>query len=114
MNVAGGGENRTNPPTTKHTLLIVDDEPDVLDSLRYLFHRTYRVLTAESGAAALEILRQNDVQVILSDQRMLGMTGDVLLGFARRLYPDAIRMIFTGYADLDSVVGAVNEGHIFR
>jgi signal transduction histidine kinase len=100
--------------TDRHTLLIVDDEPDVLDSLRYLFHRNYRVLTAESGEEALKILHENDVQVILSDQRMPRMTGDVFLGFARRLYPDSIRMIFTGYADLESVIKAVNEGHIFR
>ena len=112
--MAGGVETRSQSPTTRHTLLIVDDEADVLDSLRYLFHRSYRVLSAESGAAALEILHHNDVHVILSDQRMPGMTGDVFLGFARRLYPDAIRMIFTGYADLESVVRAVNEGHIFR
>ncbi len=109
--MAVGGESSTQD---RHTLLIVDDEPDVLDSLKYLFHRTYRVLTAESGAAALEILKVNDVHVILSDQRMPGMTGDAFLAIVRRLYPDSIRMIFTGYADLDSVVRAVNEGHIFR
>ncbi len=95
-------------------LLIVDDEVDVLDSLRYLFHRKYRVLTAESGARALEMLRDEEVQVILSDQRMPGMSGDVLLGHAQKLYPDAVRMLFTGYADLDAVIRAVNEGHIYR
>jgi signal transduction histidine kinase len=98
----------------RHTLLIVDDERDVLDSLRHLFHRTCRVLTAEGGEAALAILAREDVHVILSDQRMPGMTGDALLGQARRLYPDVIRMLFTGYADLDAVVRAVNEGHIYR
>jgi signal transduction histidine kinase len=108
------GDARATPKTGKHTLLIVDDEPDVLDSLRYLFHRSYRVLTAGGGDEALKLLSQNDVHVILSDQRMPGMTGDVFLGFARRLYPDSIRMIFTGYADLDSVIKAVNEGHIYR
>jgi signal transduction histidine kinase len=108
------GEAKVNPKADKHTLLIVDDEPDVLDSLRYLFHRTYRVLTAGGGEDALELLSQNDVHVILSDQRMPGMPGDIFLGFARRLYPDSIRMIFTGYADLESVIKAVNEGHIFR
>lgn len=101
-------------PLGKPTLLIVDDEPDVLDSLRHLFHRAYRVLTAEGGEGGLEVLRENEVQVILSDQRMPGMTGDAFLGAARRLHPDAIRIMFTGYADLDSVVRAVNEGHIFR
>lgn len=104
------------PPRTitKRTLMVVDDEPDVLDSLRHLFHRTYRVLTAGSGAEALRLLDANEVHVILSDQRMPGMTGDAFLAVASRVQPDAIRMIFTGYADLESVVRAVNEGHIFR
>jgi len=98
----------------RHTLLVVDDEPDVLESLRHLFHRTYRVLTAGGGDQALAILEQNEVHLILSDQRMPGMSGDVLLSHARRLQPDAIRMLFTGYADIQAVINAVNEGNIFR
>ena len=98
----------------RHTLLIVDDEVDVLESLRHLFHRRYRVLTAPNAAEALELLAQNEVQLILSDQRMPGMTGDVFLGEARSLYPEAIRMMFTGYADIQAVVNAVNQGSIFR
>jgi signal transduction histidine kinase len=98
----------------RHTLLIVDDEPDVLDSLRHQFHRSYRVLTRTSGAEAIEILAQDEVDLILSDQRMPGMTGDQLLRRARELKPDAIRMLFTGYADIQAVISAVNEGHIFR
>ncbi len=98
----------------RHTLLIVDDEPDVLESLRHLFHRTYRVLTAEAGAPALAILEREDVHVILSDQRMPAMSGDVFLAQARHLKPDAVRMLFTGYADIQAVINAVNEGRIFR
>lgn len=98
----------------RHTLLVVDDEVDVLESLRHLFHRTYHVLTANSGTQALEILGREDVHMILSDQRMPGMSGDVLLGHARRIQPDAIRMLFTGYADIQAVINAVNEGNIFR
>jgi signal transduction histidine kinase len=98
----------------RHTLLIVDDEIDVLESLRHLFHRQYRVLTATGAAAALERLEQEEVHLILSDQRMPGMTGDVFLGEARRRFPDAIRMMFTGYADIQAVINAVNEGNIFR
>ena len=101
-------------PARRHTLLIVDDEVDVLESLRHLFHRAYRVLTANSGDQAVEMLRQNEVHVILSDQRMPGMSGDVFLSHARRFHPDAIRMLFTGYADIQAVINAVNEGHIFR
>ncbi len=98
----------------KHTLLIVDDEVDVLESLRHQFHRTYRVLTSVSGSRAIEILQQDDVDLILSDQRMPGMSGDIFLRQARQLKPDAIRMLFTGYADIQAVINAVNEGHIFR
>jgi signal transduction histidine kinase len=98
----------------RHTLLVVDDEPDVLESLRHQFHRSYRVLTSVSGSEAIELLRQNDVELILSDQRMPGMPGDRFLREARHLKPDAIRMLFTGYADIQAVISAVNEGHIFR
>jgi signal transduction histidine kinase len=98
----------------RHSLLIVDDEVDVLESLRHLFHRAYRVHTASSGDQAVEILESEDVHLILSDQRMPGMTGDQFLGYARRTRPDAIRMLFTGYADIQAVINAVNEGHIFR
>ena len=105
---AGGMEQK------RHTLLVVDDEVDVLESLRHQFHRGYRVLTSVSGRQAIEILQTDNVEVILSDQRMPGMSGDQFLREARRLKPDAIRMLFTGYADIQAVISAVNEGHIFR
>jgi signal transduction histidine kinase len=95
-------------------LLIVDDEVDVLESLRHQFHRTYRVLTSTTGDGAIDLLEHNDVEVLLSDQRMPGMPGDVLLRRARELKPDTIRMLFTGYADIQAVINAVNEGNIFR
>jgi response regulator RpfG family c-di-GMP phosphodiesterase len=98
----------------KHTLLIVDDEPGLLQTLRHLFFRDYRVLTAESGHAALELLGLEDVHAILSDQRMPGMTGDIFLAQARAFRPDAVRVLFTGYADIQAVINAVNEGRIFR
>ncbi len=63
---------------------------------------------------AIEILERDDVELILTDQRMPGMSGDQFLREARRLKPDAIRMLFTGYADIQAVINAVNEGHIFR
>ena len=60
------------------------------------------------------LLNEHQVQLILSDQRMPGMPGDAFLSQARRIQPDAIRMLFTGYADIQAVINAVNEGHIFR
>ena len=93
---------------------MVDDEPDVLESLRHLFHRKYRVLVAEGGRDGLRLLEQEDVHVILSDQRMPGMTGDQFLKSARELRPDAVRLLFTGYAEIQTVIDAVNEGGIFR
>jgi len=98
----------------RHTLLIVDDEVDLLDSLCHQFRRAYHVLTATSGTSAIELLKQEDVHVILSDQRMPGMSGDAFLAQARKLKPDVIRMLFTGYADIQAVINAVNEGNIFR
>lgn len=100
----------------RHTLLIVDDEPDVLDSLRHLFHRSYNVRTANSAREGLELLqRERDaVHLILSDQRMPGMTGDEFLARSREIVPDAIRLLFTGYADIQAVSNAINNGGIFR
>lgn len=107
---------RTPTPSAsrRHTLLIVDDEPDVLASLRHLFHRRYRVLTADGGREGLDLLAANDVHVILSDQRMPGMPGDQFLKHAREARPDAVRLLFTGYAEIQTVIDAVNEGGIFR
>ncbi|MBX6313706.1 MAG: response regulator, partial [Isosphaeraceae bacterium] len=100
------------PP--RHTLLVVDDEPDVLESLRHLFHRRYHVLTAQNGAEALDVVRDHDIHILLSDQRMPGMTGDELLGRVREQYPDTVRLLFTGYADIQAVINAINQGGIFR
>ena len=86
----------------------------MLQGLRHLFARDYRVLTAEGGHAALELLGREDVHAILSDQRMPGMTGEAFLAQARGVRPDAVRVLFTGYADIQAVVGAVNTGQIYR
>ncbi len=98
----------------RHTLLIADDEPALLQSLRHQFARDYRVLTAEGGREALDLLRREEVQVILSDQRMPGMSGDAFLAQARHVRPDAVRILFTGYADLPAVIAAINQGQIYR
>src|SRR5205085_84981 len=98
----------------KCPILVVDDEADILFSLHALLRRDFEVYTAESGAQALEVLRAQPVHIIMTDQRMPGMTGAELLSRARGECPEAIRMIFTGYADLKAVVDAVNRGEIYR
>jgi response regulator RpfG family c-di-GMP phosphodiesterase len=100
--------------SAKHTILVVDDEPDVLASIQTLLRRDYHVLTASGAGQAIELLRLNEVHLILSDQRMSGMSGDQLLSQARQLKPDAIRMLFTAYTDMIGIINAINEGQIFR
>ncbi len=96
-------------------LLVVDDEPDNLDLLYRTFHREYRVLRAENGPAALEILaKEGDVAVIISDQRMPLMSGTEFLSLTATKYPDIIRIILTGYTDVEDLVEAINSGKVFK
>lgn len=99
---------------SKHAILLVDDEPEILFSLKGLLRREFDLYTAESGQQALEILRQHRIHVIMTDQRMPEMTGVELMGRVKTEYPDAVRMIFTGYADIKAVVEAINTGGLFR
>lgn len=101
-----------NPP--KARVLFVDDEPRVLTTMRMLFRANYQVFTAEGGAQALELLKTQPVDVVVSDQRMPGMTGIELLRVARELNPNAMRILLTGYSDLSAIIGSINEGEIFR
>jgi DNA-binding NtrC family response regulator len=99
---------------TKHPILLVDDEPEILFSLRGLLRREFDLHTANSGAEALEVLRKQAIHVIMSDQRMPEMTGVELLRKARGECPEAIRIVFTGYADIKAVIDAINQGQIYR
>ena len=97
------------------TLLLVDDEEAILSSLRRLFRRDgYHLLTATSGAQGLALLAQQPVDVILSDQRMPGMTGIDFMREARRRHPHTVRMTLSGYTDLESIIEAVNEGAVYK
>jgi signal transduction histidine kinase len=98
----------------KGHLLVVDDEPEVPRSIRRLFRKTYAVHTAASAGEALKIMETEPVDVVLSDQRMPETTGVELLGEIRRRFPLALRLIITAYTDIDSVIAAVNDAHIFR
>jgi two-component system, response regulator PhcR len=98
----------------RHTLLVVDDEPDVVQSVQDLLRRQFRVLGATRAEDGLRLLRENEVHVVMSDQRMPGVSGVEFLARVRAERPDAIRLLFTGYADLKAVIDAINEGHVYR
>jgi DNA-binding NtrC family response regulator len=99
---------------TKHCLLIVDDEPNVCDSVHDLLRREFRVLKAHSAAEGYQIMQQEEVHIVMSDQRMPQISGVELLSSVKARYPQAIRMLFTGYSDLESVIAAINQGHVFQ
>lgn len=97
------------------TLLFVDDEPSILSALRRLCRpQGYRVLLAESGAAALDILNSEPVDLIVSDMRMPQMDGAELLSIVRQRWPAVMRLLLTGYADIGSTIAAINQGEIHR
>ncbi|MCO5948855.1 response regulator [Mucilaginibacter flavidus] len=98
----------------KITILYVDDEENNLFSFKATFRIKYNVLTALSGDGALAILEKTLVHIIVTDQRMPGMTGVEFLEKVLEKYPDPMRILLTGYADMDAVVDAVNKGKIFH
>lgn len=99
----------------KPRLLVVDDEPDNLDLLYRTFRREYQVLRAESGKQALDILENNgEVAVIISDQRMPEMNGTEFLSKTVPDFPDTVRIILTGFTDVEDLVQAINNGQVYR
>jgi DNA-binding NtrC family response regulator len=99
----------------KRTILLVDDEENILRSLERLLRRDdYRILKATSGQAGLEVLKQNAVGVIISDQRMPTMTGVEFLSKVKELYPRTVRIALSGYTELKSVTDAINKGAIYK
>lgn len=97
------------------TILIVDDQPLVLDMLKNMLSRgPYTVLGAQSGTEALALLEQQSVDVIISDERMPGMSGSELITIVREQYPQTVRIILTGHASLETAIRAINEGEIYR
>lgn len=99
---------------TRPRILLVDDEERILRSLGMLLRMHYQVFATSDGYEALAILQREKIHVLISDQRMPIMTGTDLLREARKLSPDTVRILLTGYADADSAVAAVNDGEIFR
>jgi signal transduction histidine kinase len=98
----------------RHTILVVDDEADVVKSVQDLLRLDYKVLGCTRAADAMEILRREEVHVVMTDQRMPETTGVELLHSIRGDYPDAIRLLFTGYADIRAVIDAINHGNVYR
>ncbi|MDH5570199.1 MAG: response regulator [Gammaproteobacteria bacterium] len=99
----------------ENTILIVDDEENIINSLKRLLRRDgYNILTAIGGNAGLDVLKSNKVAVIISDQRMPEMSGVEFLGHVKELYPDTVRIVLSGYTDLNSVTDAINKGSIYK
>ncbi len=97
-----------------HTLLLVDDDPDVLATLRRNFRRTYTVLTATGGAEAIAYIDNQTIDLIICDQRMPEITGDQVLLHAYQSQPEMIRILLTGYTDMELLVNCVNDAHIYQ
>jgi signal transduction histidine kinase len=98
----------------RHTILVVDDEADVIASVQDLLRLDYRVLGATRAEDGLQTLRQQEVHVVLTDQRMPGMSGVEFLRRVRESHPEVTRLLFTGYADIKAVIDAINQGNVFR
>ncbi len=98
----------------KHTILCVDDEIDNVEALERIFRKKYAVLKATSAAEGLALLKKNNVSLIISDQRMPKKTGVEFLKESIEYHPDAIRILLTGYTDIESVIGAINSGEVYR
>lgn len=99
---------------SKYCLLIVDDEPNVCDSVHDLLRREFRVLKAHSADEGYRIMQEEEVHIIMSDQRMPQISGVQLLEKVKSRNPRAIRLLFTGFADVESIIAAINQGHVFQ
>ena len=98
----------------RHTILVVDDEPDVVQSVRDLLRLDYKVLTATKAEDGVRLMAEYAVDVVMTDQRMPEMTGVQFLDKIRGPHPEATRLLFTGYADIRAVIDAINQGNVYR
>ncbi|RJQ20825.1 MAG: response regulator [Nitrospiraceae bacterium] len=97
------------------SIIIVDDEPGVISALkRSLIEEPYDIHTAGSGAEALGIMRDHEMKLVISDERMPGMTGTEFLSTVKNMFPETIRIMLTGHASIDAAMKAVNNGEIYR
>jgi response regulator RpfG family c-di-GMP phosphodiesterase len=99
----------------QHTILFVDDEENILHSLNRLLRKEeYRILTATCGADGLEILKKHEVHLVVTDQRMPGMSGTEFLAIVKENYPEIIRIVLSGYTEVDAITESINKGHIYK
>ena len=104
-----------NSSTSTATILLLDDEPQVTEALKRALRREpYTFLTASSAAEAQRLLEGNEVDVVISDEQMPGMSGSQFLSTVRKQFPNTIRMILSGQATLEAAVRAINEGEVYR
>lgn len=96
----------------KFTVLYVDDEQDNLLAFRSVFRRYFNVFTASGGSEALDLLKDQAVHLVLSDQRMPNMTGIELLDYVNTQYPSIVKMIVTGYSEMEPILAAVEQGRV--
>lgn len=101
--------------TNERVLLLVDDEENLIQAMKRLFRKDgYRILTASNGREGLEILKENTAGVVISDQRMPEMSGVEFFTQVKKLYPETIRIVLSGYTELESVIDAVNRGAVYK
>ena len=98
----------------KINVLYIDDEVENLNAFKAVFRRKYNVYIADSGYEGRKILDGNEVEIILTDQRMPEITGVEFLESIIEFYPDPIRILVTGYSDINTVIDAVNKGQIYK
>lgn len=101
-------------PPKKHCVLVVDDEPDVCDSVYDLLRREFRVLKATSANEGFHLMQEEEVHIVMTDQRMPRITGVELLERVKAKDPQAVRLLYTGFADLESIIAAINQGHVYQ
>ncbi len=100
---------------TDNIILVVDDEENILKSIqRLLADSSYEIMTADNAGKALEIIKNNSISVIISDNKMPGTLGIDLLAQVKTISPDTVRILLTGYADLDTAIDAINKGEVFK
>ena len=98
----------------EHKVLLVDDEQEYLDDFLSLFSEKFQLLTACGGEAALRLLENEAIGVVVSDQRMPKMSGTELLAEISRRYPQTVRILYTGYSDIHAIIDAINKGEVYR